>query len=250
MAAIGDQNDGFFRLALDFPEPRDPPSPLVELIDVSINMPDMRISNVNVRIDMGTQVAILGPHGAAAKSTLLNLLAGDLVPTEGEVRRSHNLRIGRYSQHMVDQLPMMESPLKYLLPLYPPHQDQRRWFKEDAVGLKLMRFGLPKFYHQAPFSILSAGQKASVVLASISMSNPHILLLDEPTNHLDETTIDALARSLARFAGGLVLVSHDARLLSRVCRREDKSEIWVVEDGTFTFFRGTFKDYNSQAHRV
>ena len=59
---------------------------------------DFRLSDVDVGIDMGTHVAIAGSNGAG-KSTLLNLLAGDLVPTEGEVRRSQKLRIGRYSQH-------------------------------------------------------------------------------------------------------------------------------------------------------
>ncbi|KAL6185634.1 hypothetical protein ACLB2K_041764 [Fragaria x ananassa] len=64
--------------------------PLLQLIDVSFSYPnleDFRLSDVDVSIDMGTRVAIVGPNGAG-KSTLLNLLAGDLVPSEGEVRRS------------------------------------------------------------------------------------------------------------------------------------------------------------------
>jgi ATP-binding cassette subfamily F protein 1 len=75
------------------------------------------------------------------------------------------------------------------------------------------------------------------------MSKPHILLLDEPANHLDMQSIDALADALKKFTGGVILVSHDSRLISRVCDDEEKSQIWVVEDGTVRIFPGTFEDY-------
>ncbi|KAG2328998.1 hypothetical protein Bca52824_000178 [Brassica carinata] len=81
------------------------------------------------------------------------------------------------------------------------------------------------------------------------MSKPHILLLDEPTNHLDMQSIDALADALEEFSGGVVLVSHDSRLISRVCEDEEKSQIWVVEDGTVSFFDGTFEEYKEDLQR-
>ncbi|CAN7101404.1 unnamed protein product, partial [Brassica rapa subsp. narinosa] len=141
------------------------------------------------------------------KSTLLNLVAGDLVPTEGEVRRSQTLRIGRYSQHFVNQLKMEETPVHYLLRLHPDQEGDQK-----AVRAKLGKFGLQ----------------------------------DEPTNHLDMQTIDALADALDGFKGGVVLVSHDSRLVSRVCQDEEKSEIWVVKNGTVTFFQGTFEEYKEE----
>ncbi|GAB2222287.1 hypothetical protein Droror1_Dr00013497 [Drosera rotundifolia] len=97
-----------------------------------------------------------------------------------------------------------------------------------------------------PIVKLSGGQKARVVFTSISMSNPHIFLLDEPTNHLDMQSIDALADALEEFEGGVILVSHDSRLISRVCDDEEKSQIWVVEDGTVRFFDGTFDEYKEE----
>jgi ATP-binding cassette subfamily F protein 1 len=78
------------------------------------------------------------------------------------------------------------------------------------------------------------------------MSHPHILLLDEPTNHLDMQSIDALADALDEFTGGVVLVSHDSRLISRVCEDEQKSQIWVVEDGTVEKYDGSFEDYKDE----
>ncbi|KAI8024196.1 ABC transporter F family member 4 [Camellia lanceoleosa] len=234
-----------YTVEFHFPEPTELTPPLLQLIEVSFSYPnreDFRLSDVDVGIDMGTRVAIIGPNGAG-KSTLLNLLAGDLVPTEGEVRRSQKLRIGRYSQHFVDLLTMDETPVQYLLRLHP---DQEGLSKQEAVRAKLGKFGLPSHNHLTPIAKLSGGQKSRVVFTSISMSKPHILLLDEPTNHLDMQSIDALADALDEFTGGVVLVSHDSRLISRVCEDEERSMIWVVENGTVRTFPGSFDEYKEE----
>ncbi|KAL6216491.1 hypothetical protein ACLB2K_009714 [Fragaria x ananassa] len=234
-----------YSVEFHFPEPSELTPPLLQLIDVSFSYPnreDFRLSDVDAGIDMGTRVAIVGPNGAG-KSTLLNLLAGDLVPSEGEVRRSQKLRIGRYSQHFVDLLTMEETPVSYLLRLHP---DQVGCSKQEAVRAKLGKFGLPGHNHLTPIAKLSGGQNARVVFTSISMSKPHILLLDEPTNHLDMQSIDALADALDEFTGGVVLVSHDSRLISRVCEDEERSQIWIVEDGTVMKFDGSFNEYKKE----
>ncbi|KAJ0764988.1 putative ABC transporter, AAA+ ATPase domain, P-loop containing nucleoside triphosphate hydrolase [Helianthus annuus] len=234
-----------YTVEFHFPEPTELTPPLLQLIDVGFSYPerdDFRLSDVDVGIDMGTRVAIVGPNGAG-KSTLLNLLAGDLNPTEGEVRRSQKLRIGRYSQHFVDLLTMSETPVAYLLRLHP---DQEGCSKQEAVRAKLGKFGLPSHSHLTPIDKLSGGQKARVVLTSISMSKPHILLLDEPTNHLDMQSIEALADALNKFTGGVVLVSHDARLLSRVCDDEETRQIWVVDNASVEEFDGGFEDYKEE----
>ncbi|NP_001168328.2 ABC transporter F family member 4 [Zea mays] len=234
-----------YSVEFHFPEPTELTPPLLQLIEVGFSYPgrpDFKLSGVDVGIDMGTRVAIVGPNGAG-KSTILNLLAGDLTPTEGEVRRSQKLRIGRYSQHFVDLLTMEENAVQYLLRLHP---DQEGMSKAEAVRAKLGKFGLPGHNHLTPIVKLSGGQKARVVFTSISMSQPHILLLDEPTNHLDMQSIDALADALDEFTGGVVLVSHDSRLISRVCDDEQRSEIWVVEDGSVDKYDGTFEDYKDE----
>ncbi|KAK9032638.1 hypothetical protein V6N11_056896 [Hibiscus sabdariffa] len=237
-----------YSVEFHFPEPTELTPPLLQIINVSFSYPnreDFKLSDVDLGIDMGTRVAIVGPNGAG-KSTLLNLIAGDLVPTDGEVRRSQKLRIGRYSQHFVDLLTMGETPVQYLLRLHP---DQEGLSKQEAVRAKLGKFGLPSHNHLTPIAKLSGGQKARVVFTSISMSKPHILLLDEPTNHLDMQSIDALADALDEFTGGVILVSHDSRLISRVCEDEEKSQIWVVDNGTVNTFPVTFEDYKDELQR-
>ncbi|KAG0561004.1 hypothetical protein KC19_9G029700 [Ceratodon purpureus] len=234
-----------YQVEFHFPEPTELTPPLLQLIDVGFGYPgrpDFALKEIDVGVDMGTRVAIVGPNGAG-KSTLLNLLAGDLQPTEGESRQSQKLRVGRYSQHFVDSLQMDETAVQYLLRLYP---DQEGPSKQETVRAKLGKFGLPSHNHLTPIVKLSGGQKARVVFTSISMARPHILLLDEPTNHLDMQSIDALADALDEFSGGVVLVSHDARLISRVCEEEENSQVWVVEDGSVRKYPGSFDDYKKE----
>lgn len=228
-----------------FPEPTELARPLLQLVEAGFSYPDrlgFKLSAVDVDIDMGTRVAIISPNGAG-KSTLLKLLAGDLAPTEGQVRRSQKLRIGQYSQHFVEVLTMEENAVEYLLRIHP---DQEGMSKAEAVRAKLGKFGLPKENLLTLIDKLSGGQKARVVFTSIAMGHPHVLLLDEPTNHLDMQSIDALADALDEFAGGVVLVSHDSRLISRVCDDETRSQIWVVEDGAVNTFDRTFEDYKDE----
>ena len=87
---------------------------------------------------------------------------------------------------------------------------------------------------------MSDGQKSRVVFAWLAFTAPQLLLLDEPTNHLDLETIDALAEAINEFEGGLVLVSHDFRLISQVAE-----EIWVCDKKKVTKWEGdilTYKD--------
>jgi ATP-binding cassette subfamily F protein 2 len=89
-----------------------------------------------------------------------------------------------------------------------------------------------------PIRQLSDGQRCRVVFAYLAWKKPHLLLLDEPTNHLDMETIDALGEAINEFEGGLVLVSHDFRLINQVAE-----EIWICEKGTVTKWNGDILEY-------
>ncbi len=117
---------------------------------------------------MEDRICIAGPNGVG-KSTLLNLMTGDLDPEEGEVKRNRALRIGRYNQHFADKLPMAETPVEYLM---------RSWnlTYQDTRNL-LGKVGLGGHAHEVVHQNLSGGQKARVVFAFLMCQAPHILFL-------------------------------------------------------------------------
>ncbi|XP_051224744.1 ABC transporter F family member 4-like [Lolium perenne] len=231
-----------YSVEFHFPAPDELPRrrPLLQLSEAGFRYPDFTLSGVDVDVYMGTRAAIVGSNGAG-KSTLLKLLSGELSPTQGKVRTHHKLRTGRYSQRFVDTLKLHHTAVQHLLEAHPDLDGD-----EAEASAALADFGLPSESHLTPINRLSGGQKARVVLASMALEEPHVLLLDEPTNHLDMQTIDALADALCEFAGGVVLVSHDSRLISRVCDDEERSEVWVVQDGTVSTYHGTFEEYKEE----
>lgn len=228
--------EGGVRLSFPDPEPLNPP--IMQLIDVDFGYAPpgekptkLTLKNLNLGVDMQSRIALVGPNGAG-KSTLLNLLAGDLEPTNGQVIVNQKVRFARFSQHFVDQLDLTLSPLEYFHNLYPGVPMQ-------TIRAHLGAYGLSGDIVLRSMNALSGGQKSRVVFAKLAWNIPHILLLDEPSNHLDIETIEGLARSLSTYAGGVLLVSHDERLISTVC-----DEIWKVEPtGEVNIFDGDFDAY-------
>ena len=134
------------------------------------------------------------------------------------------------------------SALKFLQQKFPDVQEQEA---RASLGM----FGLSGQHHLVPMEALSGGQKARVVFAFLRLLRPHILLLDEPTNHLDLESVDALIAGLAAWKGGVVLVSHDERLVATA------TELWVCDgrqrdpakdDGGLRLEKGGFDAYRKQ----
>jgi len=182
-------------------------------------------------MDLDTRVALVGPNGAG-KSTLLKLIAGELIPTDGMIKRHSHLKIARYHQHLAEKLDMTLSPLEYMMKEYPEIKEIEDMRK--IVG----RYGITGKNQIVPISNLSDGLRCRVALAWLARQNGHMLLLDEPTNHLDIETIDALADAIKCWNGGLVLVSHDFRLINQVAE-----EIWECNHGTITKWNGDIISY-------
>jgi len=224
-----------YNVIFEFPDPDSLSIPIIQVDDASFEYSpgNLIFKDLNFGIDMDSRIALVGPNGAG-KSTLLKLLTGELSPTSGSIQRNRKLIIGRFTQHFVDTLNMDQHPIEYLNSKFPEYQPQ------ELRGM-LGRFGLTGQTHLQKISSLSGGQKSRVVFTEICMRHPHLLFLDEPTNHLDIESVDALAEALNEFKGGIILVSHDARLISEVC-----GNIWVVGDNTVTIFDGTFDDYRAE----
>ena len=108
-----------------------------------------------------------------------------------------------------------------------------------------MRSFLGKFQIQGndalkPMRFLSGGQKSRVAFAALAYKKPHVLVIDEGSNHLSMEAVDALVSAVQDFQGGIMVVSHDQYFVSNTC-----TELWVVDDGVATRFRGTFDDYKA-----
>ncbi|KAG1937616.1 ATP-binding cassette sub-family F member 3 [Pimephales promelas] len=206
--------------------------PILQLDEVEFGYsPDQRLfKGLSVSADLESRICIVGENGAG-KSTVLKLLMGELTPIDG-VRYAHrNLKIGYFSQHHVDQLDLNVCSIELLLNRFPGQT-------EEEYRHQLGRYGITGELATRPVASLSGGQKSRVAFAQMTMPCPNFYILDEPTNHLDMETIEALAKALNVFKGGVVLVSHDERLIRMVCK-----ELWVCEAGRVHRIDGGFDEY-------
>lgn len=220
------------KFSFPLPPPLNPP--ILGLKSVTFGYPNQPklFNDLDFGIDMKSRVAVVGNNGVG-KSTFLKLLIGHLEPLKGEAIRNHRLRLGSYNQHSADQLNMDDSPVEYLQKKYNiNYQDSRK---------HLGRFGLVSHAHTIKTKDLSGGQKSRVAFADLALSTPDVIVLDEPTNNLDIESIDALAEAINEFTGGVILVSHDARLIL-----ETSCQLWVVEDQSITEVDGDFDDYRQE----
>merc|ERR1712157_488104 len=131
-------------------------------------------------------------------------------------------------QHFEDVLDVEQDALTWIHGLYP-----KVFTKLEMARTWLGRYGCTANQQSMKMRDLSDGQKARIVFAKLAMDKPHLLMLDEPTNHLDMESIDSLAKMINKFQGGLVLVSHDMRLISQVAK-----EIWICDNKQVTRYEG------------
>jgi len=217
-----------------FPETSQLQPPILGLYNVSFNYPDQPklFKDVEFGIDMESRVAIVGPNGVG-KSTFLKLLMGDLEAVSGEMRKNARLNIGRFDQHSGEHLTAEETPTEYLMRLFNlPVEKARK---------QLGSFGLQSHAHTVQMKDLSGGQKSRVALAELTLSAPDVVILDEPTNNLDIESIDALSEAIGEYEGGVIIVTHDERLI-----RETNCQLWVIEEQTINEIEGDFDDYRRE----
>ncbi|KAJ2946553.1 hypothetical protein O0L34_g12607 [Tuta absoluta] len=217
-----------------FPDPPPLQPPILGLHNVDFNFPGQKplFKGVDFGIDLNSRIAIVGPNGVG-KSTFLKLLVGELTPVKGDLIRNHRLRIGRFDQHSGEHLTAEESPAEYLQRLFGLQYEKAR----KALGT----FGLASHAHTIKMKDLSGGQKARVALAELTLMAPDVVILDEPTNNLDIESIDALGDAINDYKGGVVIVSHDERLI-----RETDCALYVIEDQTINEVDGDFDDYRRE----
>ncbi|KAI7834170.1 P-loop containing nucleoside triphosphate hydrolase protein [Kickxella alabastrina] len=189
------------------------------------------LSNISMSIMMGDHIALLGLNGCG-KSTLINIIKGELVPTKGAVEQQARLRIGHYTQHFVDELSgVQESGLAMLMRNYPGT-------KEGEIRKWLGSFELSGALATRPVHTLSGGQRARMAMAIMLFSNPHLLLLDEVTNHLDMYAVQGLIAAINEYEGTVILVSHDRHFV-----RETADDIYSLQNGKLAILEEGMDEY-------
>jgi len=217
--------------SFSFKHPEQIPNPLLRLNKVSAGYGEATIlHDLSFSLLPGERIGLLGPNGEG-KSTLIKLMAGELIPQTGHRDEAKGLSIGYFAQHQLEQLHHELSPVQHIMML-----DAN--LSEKEARQFLGGFDFRGDMAIAPVSPFSGGEKARLVLALIVYQQPNLLLLDEPTNHLDLEMRHALALALQSFEGAMVLVSHDRHLLRTVC-----DSLMLVSDGSVSPFDGALDDY-------
>jgi ATPase subunit of ABC transporter with duplicated ATPase domains len=153
----------------------------------------------------------MGVNGAG-KSTLLKLVAGETPPDAGRVTIGASVKLGYFAQHAMEVLEGDKTVIETLRSAFP------------LATIGSMRtlagaFGFSGDDVEKSSRVLSGGEKARLVLATILYDPPNFLVLDEPTNHLDMGTKDMLVNALSAFDGTMIFVSHDRRFLGALSNR-------------------------------
>ena len=191
------------------------------------------LSDFNLIMQNRDRIGIVGDNGVG-KSTLLNLINGDLVPTAGVLDIGETVRIGYFSQQIKD----MDESKRVINYLQEVADEVKTTVGTTSITELLEQFLFPRSTHGTQTAKLSGGEKKRLYLLKILIEKPNVLLLDEPTNDLDIATLTVLENFLNGFGGPVVTVSHDRYFLDKVANK-----ILAFEEGGVREFFGNYTDY-------
>ncbi|CYV15793.1 ABC transporter ATPase [Streptococcus suis] len=207
---------------------------VINFENVSFSYPDKPIlKDFNLLIQNKDRIGIVGDNGKG-KSTLLNLIAGDLQADSGKVDIGETIRIGYFSQ-TIKGLDESKRVINFLQEVA---EEAKTTSGMVSIAELLEQFLFPRNTHGTLIEKLSGGEKKRLYLLKILLQRPNVLLLDEPTNDLDIATLTVLEHFLQGFTGPVITVSHDRYFLDKVATKILAFE----EDGIETFF-GNYTDY-------
>lgn len=215
-----DQDKKLFRNALE-----------VENISKGYDGDAPLFKNVNMMLEVGEKVAILGNNGVG-KSTLIKTLVGELTPDTGRLKWSENSNIGYYAQDHASDFEVDMTVFDWMSLWMRPEDD------EQAVRSVLGRLLFSQDDLKKSVQVLSGGEKGRMLFGKLMMQKPNILIMDEPTNHLDMESIESLNMALELYQGTLVFVSHDREFVSSLANR-----IIEITPEKVTNFQGTYDEF-------
>ena len=187
--------------------------------------------NVNMMMEVGEKVAVLGMNGVG-KSTFLKTLVGELTPDTGRYKWSENANIGYYAQDHATDFEVDMTVFDWMSLWMQPGDD------EQSVRSVLGRLLFSQDDIKKSVQVLSGGEKGRMLFGKLMMQQPNILLMDEPTNHLDMESIESLNLALELYQGTLIFVSHDREFVSSLATR-----ILEIREDKIIDFKGTYDEY-------
>src|SRR5438309_6223985 len=219
--------------------------------------------DVTTTFSSGRRYGLTGPNGAG-KSTFMKLLTGEQPPQRGTVVRPAKVGVLRQDQFAFDEFRVIDTVIMGNHRLWSALQERELLYeKSDLTDAEGMRLGelegivgdedgyeaeanaaillqgldIPDALHDRTMAELQGGQKVRVLLAQALFGRPEALLLDEPTNHLDLDSIHWLRELLLRYAGTLIVISHDRHFLNGIC-----THIADIDYETIITYTGTYDD--------
>ncbi|WP_027857319.1 ABC-F family ATPase [Marinobacterium jannaschii] len=203
----------------------------LEVEGVAKSFDETLFSGLDLMLEVGERVAVIGPNGIG-KSTLLKCLVGDLEPTAGEIKWSENSEFGYYAQDHAADFEEDKTLLDWMW----------QWGKEDddeqVIRGTLGRLLFSQKEINKSVKVISGGEQGRMLFGKMMLQRPNILIMDEPTNHLDMESIESLNLALENYEGTLIFVSHDREFVSSLATRIIELTPTGIVD-----FRGSYDDY-------
>ena len=248
---------------------------LISLNGVSKGFLDKTVlKNISLSVNNNDRIGLLGINGVG-KTTLLNVISGNMECDDGVISSSPDLRIGYLKQNealntvnslkeeienslqlVFDTRKKLETISKEISKADSSEYDKLTaeyerltniynaadgYNAEVRINTVLNGMGFGNFDMNTPVSVLSGGEKTRFALAKILVENPNLLILDEPTNHLDFTMLNWLENYLATYKGAVIIVSHDRYFLNAVA-----SDICEIENGELVRYKGGYSSFLKQ----
>ncbi|MBH0162726.1 ABC-F family ATP-binding cassette domain-containing protein [Fictibacillus sp. 26RED30] len=205
----------------NFKEARTPSKLIFETKDLVIGYDEPLSKPLNLRMERGQKIALVGANGIG-KTTLLKSILGEITPVAGSVERGENLEIGYFEQEVKSA--NYNTCIDEIWSEFPG-------FSHHEVRAALAKCGLTTKHIESKVEVLSGGEKAKVRLCKLINHENNVLVLDEPTNHLDVEAKDELMRALRAFKGSVLLISHEPEFYKEVA-----NDVWNCESWTTKVF--------------